>query len=293
MLKNLLSYAVFLLILSTAGCGQKQIMLMNAPLDTGDKVPLPPTDEELLTSKSFVAFLPAQYAENLSRYHKALSVSFVQSVLEEYGDLKIIDDIRVSRALNRSEFVRLNTDLKRSKLRRFEDDLVKQTVELGKWLRVRYIVLMRVQPSPEKVDPNDWSTYIRFRIIRVEDPVKNELNHEFTFIFSESNDIWEELGSLVRGRFPLSGFIIESRANRAYVRINIGRKNRIKDEQECKIFRRVRKKIKGSNGRIISSYGVNRKGQLQLFRVQEDFSWGKVPSKFRERIRQGDAVRCY
>ena len=266
---------------------------MNAPLDTGDKVPLPPTDEELLTSKSFVAFLPVQYAGNLSRYHKALSVSFVQSVLEEYGDLKIIDDIRVSRALNRSEFAKLNDDLKRSKLRRFEDELVKKTVELGKWLRVRYIVLMRVQPSPEKVDSNDWSTYIRFRIIRVEDPVKNELNHEFTFIFSESNDIWEELGNLVRGRFPLSGFIIESRANRAYVRINIGRKNRIKDEQECKIFRRVRKKIKGSNGGTISSYEVDRIGQLQLFRVQEDFSWGKVPSKFREVIRQGDAVRCY
>ena len=282
-----------MLILSAAGCGEKQVMLMNAPLDTGDKVPLPPTDEELLTSKSFVAFLPVQFAENLSRYHKTLSVSFVQSVLEEYGDLKIIDDIRVSRALNRSDFVKLNSDLKQSKLRRFEDDLIKQTVELGKWLRVRYIVLMRVQPSPEKVDPNDWSTYIRFRIIRVEDPVKNELNHEFTFIFSESNDIWEELGSLVRGRFPLSGFIIESRANRAYVRINIGRKNRIKDEQECKIFRRVRKKIKGSNGSTISSYEVNKIGKLRLFRVQEDFSWGKVPSKFREAIRQGDAVRCY
>ena len=282
-----------MLLLSAAGCGQKQIMLMNAPLDSGDKVPLPPTDEELLTSKSFVAFLPVQYAGNLSRYHKALSVSFVQSVLEEYGDLKIIDDIRVSRALNRSEFAKLNDDLKRSKFRRFEDELVKKTVELGKWLRVRYIVLMRVQTSPEKVDSNDWSTYIRFRIIRVEDPVKNELNHEFTFIFSESNDIWEELGNLVRGRFPLSGFIIESRANRAYVRINIGRKNRIKDEQECKIFRRVRKKIKGSNGGTISSYEVDRIGQLQLFRVQEDFSWGKVPSKFREVIRQGDVVRCY
>ena len=293
MLKKLFSCFVFLLLLSAAGCGKKQIMLMNAPLDTGDKVDYPPSEEELSTPKSFVAFLPVQFAENLSRYHKALSVSFVQSVLEEYGDLKIIDDIRVSRALSRSEFAKLNADLNKSKLRRFEDDLVKQTVELGKWLRVRYIVLMRVQSSPEKVDSNDWSTYIRFRIIRVEDPVKNELNHEFTFIFSESSDIWEELGSLVRGRFPLSGFIIESRANRAYVRINIGRKNRIKDEQECKIFRRVRKKIKGSNGSTISSYEVNRIGQLQLFRVQEDFSWGKVPSKFREVIRQGDAVRCY
>ena len=59
MLKKLLSCGVILLLLSVAGCGQKQIMLMNARLDTGDKVPLPPTDEELLTSKSFVAFLRA------------------------------------------------------------------------------------------------------------------------------------------------------------------------------------------------------------------------------------------
>ena len=88
MLNKLLSCVVFLLIYSVVGCGQKQIMLMNAPLDTGDKVPLPPTNEELLTPKSFVAFIPVQYAENLSRYHKALSVSFVQSVLEEHGDLK-------------------------------------------------------------------------------------------------------------------------------------------------------------------------------------------------------------
>ncbi len=293
MIRYILFSAVFFVILYVAGCGQKQVMLMNAPLDTGDKVPLPPTDEELLTPKSFVAFIPAQFGENLSRYHKSLSVSFVQSVLEEHGDLKIIDDIRVKRALNRSEFATLNADLKRGNLRRIEDELVNQTIELGKWLQVRYIVLMRIQTSPEKVDENDWSTYIRFRIIRVEDPVKNELNHEFTFVFSESNDIWEELGSLVRGRFPLSGFIIESRANRAYVRINIGRKNRIKDEQECKIFRRIRKNIKGSSGRKISSLEFDKIGLLNLFRVQEDFSWGKVPSKYREIIRQGDAVRCY
>ena len=52
MLKKLLSCAVFLLLLSVAGCGQKQIMLMNASLDTGDKVPHPPSEEELLQLQS-------------------------------------------------------------------------------------------------------------------------------------------------------------------------------------------------------------------------------------------------
>ena len=119
------------------------------------------------------------------------------------------------------------------------------------------------------------------------------MNHEFTFVFSESNNLWEELGGLVRGRFPLGGFIIESRANRAYVRINLGRLNRVSVEQDCKIFRRVLKKNKGSNGKFISSIEFDRIGQLTLFRVQEDFSWGKVPSNFRGTILKGDAVRCY
>ncbi|MBC8257618.1 MAG: hypothetical protein H8E38_01240 [SAR324 cluster bacterium] len=281
------------LFLLLSGCQEKRVSLMNAPLDSGADVPIPPTQKELLTSKSFVAFIPVQFSENLSRYHKALSVSFVQSVLEEHGDLAIIDNLRVERALNRSEFSQLRSSLQQSKLRQFEDTLIKQTIELGKWLRVRYIVLMRVQPSPEKVSANDWSTFIRFRIYRVEDPVKNEMNHEFTFVFSQSNDLWEELGSLVRGRFPLGGFIIESRANRAYVRINLGRRNRIAVDQECKIFRRVRTKKKGTNGSVISSIEFNRIGQLKLFRVQDDFSWGKVPSNFRGAILKGDAVRCY
>lgn len=276
-----------------SGCQPKPVALMNAPLDLGVDAPIPPTQEELLTSKSFVAFLPVQFSENLSRYHKILSISFVQSVLEEHGDLKIIDDIRVKRALNRNQFDQLRTSLEKGKLRRIDEELVKKTIELGKWLRVRYIVLMRVQPSPEKVALNDWSTYIRFRIYRVEDPVKNELNHEFTFVFSESNDLWEELGGLVRGRFPLGGFIIESRAKRAYVRINLGRRNRVSIDQECKIFRRVKKIKKLKNGKSISSIEFDRIGKLILFRIQDDFSWGRVPSNYRGTVLNGDAVRCY
>ena len=52
MLKKLLLCAIFLLLLSAVGCGQKQIMLMNAPLDKGDKVPYPPSEEELLQLQS-------------------------------------------------------------------------------------------------------------------------------------------------------------------------------------------------------------------------------------------------
>ncbi len=294
---NLLRSSILLPILAglihISSCQNKPVALMNAPLDVGKKSPIPPSQEELLTSRSYIAFIPVQFSGNLSRYHKALSVSFVQSVLEEHGDLKIIDDVRVQRAINRSQFDQLRTSLEKSKLRSFEESLIKQSVELGKWLRVRYIVLMRVQPSPEKVSLNDWSTYIRFMIIRVEEPVKNEMTHEFTFVFSESNDIWEELGNLVRGKFPLGGYIIESRANSAYVSINLGRVNRVFVDQECKIYRRVKKENKLKNGKNIFSIEYDKIGKLTLFRVQNDFAWGRVPSNFRDSILVGDVVRCY
>ncbi len=121
---------------------------MNAPIDLGKNSQIPPTEEELRTSKSYLAFIPVQFSGDLSRYHKTLSVSFVQSVLEEHGDLEIIDDIRVHRAINKSQFEDLRNSLKTSKLRSFDEELRKNSIELGKWLRVRYIVLMRVQTSP-------------------------------------------------------------------------------------------------------------------------------------------------
>jgi hypothetical protein len=46
----------------------------------------------------------------------------VQSVLEEHGDLKIIDDVRVVRALNSSQFTPLRTSLEKNKLRRIDDE---------------------------------------------------------------------------------------------------------------------------------------------------------------------------
>ena len=288
------SFSIYLIALvflfQASSCQNKPVALMNAPLDLGKKSPLPPTEEDLKTSKSYIAFIPVQFSGDLSRYHKTLSVSFVQSVLEEHGDLEIIDDIRVERAISKSQFEDLRNSIKKTKLRSFDEELRKKSIALGKWLRVRYIVLMRVQTSPEKVSLNDWSTYIRFMIIRVDEPVKTEMTHEFTFTFSESNDLWEELGSLVRGRFPLRGYIIESRAKSAYVSINLGRINRVSVDQECKIFRRV-KKMKNAKDDSIIEYNIV--GKLILFRVQEDFSWGRVPENYRDSILIGDAVRCY
>lgn len=284
-----------ILLIGFSGClVQPDLGFVKIPEDEiVESIPSPPTLEELHAQKSYIAFLPVQYAPGLTRYHRTLSHAFVLSVLEEYGNLEVIDNSRVKGALNRTEFRKLKQVIAEEQFRRYEKPLIDGAIQLGKQLGVRYIGLMRVQTSPVKVSANDWSTYISFRIYRVEDPSRIEMNYEFAFVFSESNSLWEDLGIQVRGRFPLSGFILETRGNREYVRLNLGRANRISVEQECKVFRRIRKIQQQAGNRKKETTEFDLLGKLVVVNVQQDFAWGKIKPEFRGKISKGDAIRCY
>ena len=93
--------------------------------------------------------------------------------------------------------------------------------------------------------------------------------------------------------FPLGGFILESRGGRSYVRISIGRRNRVEMDQHCKIFRRIRKESQDSENNLIQVTDFDLLGKMQIFNIQEDFSWGRVETEARKKILKGDAVRCY
>ncbi|MFL2749950.1 MAG: hypothetical protein ACJ0DI_10845 [bacterium] len=287
---------VLVLLLGLSGCPSGPDMeFVSAGVDENlEEVPVPPTMKELLSNQSNIAFLPIQYSEGLTRYHRVLSNAFVMSVLEEYGDLEVIDEVYVQNHLERTEFRELKRMVEEEKFRRYEQPLVERVIRFGKSLGVSYIGLMSVHTSPVRVSANDWSTYVTFRIMRVEDPPDSSyMNNEFTFIFSESNSLWEELGAQIRGKFPLGGFILESRGGRSYARISIGRRNRVEMDQHCKIFRRIRKESQDSENNLIQVTDFDLLGKMQIFNIQEDFSWGRVEPEARKKILKGDAVRCY
>ena len=286
----------FVLMTVVQGCiSQPEAGFITAAVDELEEtVPFPPTLKELQAYKSSIAFLPVQYSEGLTRYHRILSHAFVMSVLEEFGDLEVMEDIFVLKTLQRTEYRDLKQLIEEEKYRRFEKPLVDRVIKFGKRIGVRYISLMIVQTSPVKVSLNDWSTYITFRIMRVEDPPDSSyMNHEFTFVFSESNSLWEYMGTEIRGKFPLSGFILETRGNQGYARINLGRGNRIALEQDCKIFRRIRKEVMDSSKKASQVTDFDLLGKMKIFNVQQDFSWARVEPDARVKILKGDAVRCY
>ena len=290
----------FFLITTLAGLlnsclSQPDLGFVNAAVDDLEEtVPVPPTLEELRMQKSFISFLPIQYSQDLTRFHRVLSQAFVMSVLEEFGDLEITDEVLVEKALRKIEFRELKQLIEEEQFRRYDSPLIDAVIRLGKHLGVRYMGVMNVQTSPVNVAPNDWSTYITFRIMRVEDPPDSSyMTHEFTFIFSESNSLWEDIGAQIRGKFPLSGFVLETRANRSYARINLGRGNRIKSEQECKIFRRLRKESKDLKDKNVIVTDFDLLGRMTIFNVQQDFAWGRVAQESQGKILKGDAIRCY
>ena len=274
---------------------QPELEFVSAAVDEiEENVPVPPTLEELRMQKSFISFLPIQYSQGLTRYHRVLSHAFVMSLLEEFGDLVVTDDALVEKALMRMEFLDLKQLIEDEQFRRYDKPLIDSVIRMGKHIGVSYIGVMNVQTSPVIVSTNDWSTYITFRIMRVVDPPDSSyMTHEFTFIFSESNSLWEEIGAQIRGKFPLSGFIPETRANRSYARINLGRGNRINTDQGCKIFRRLRKESQDPQNKTVLITDFDMIGNLKIFNVQQDFAWGRVAKESREKILKGDAVRCY
>ncbi|MEC7683788.1 MAG: hypothetical protein VYC88_08110, partial [SAR324 cluster bacterium] len=73
---------VLVLLLGLSGCPSGPDMeFVSAGVDENlEEVPVPPTMKELLSNKSNIAFLPIQYSEGLTRYHRVLSNAFVMSV---------------------------------------------------------------------------------------------------------------------------------------------------------------------------------------------------------------------
>ena len=235
-----------------------------------------PTVEDQARSP-YIAFASTEFIGRLSRYHKTLSESFVLSALEEYSDLKVIEDQRVRGVLEFQEFQGFN--------RNSQQDLLR----LGKRLQAEYVGLLRVTPSPVRASPNDWSTYIGLQVYRI-NPPKLMLRDEFTFVFSESAQQLRGLRTNIQKTLPMEGFILETYNDRAFAVVNLGRDRNITSGRRCKVYRRKRRERIETDGTKITETNYEEVGQLQIVEVLDFTSWAVVSPEFRGKILSGDLV---
>lgn len=259
-----------------------------------------PTDEEILRpQRESIAFLPVQYIGELSRYHKALSTAFVQSLLEDYGNLQIVREQRVQEALSLSEFQSFDSECRLQ----LNETCSATALEVGRYLRTHYVALMRVTPFREQEALESWSVLVTLKVYRV-DPegarqLRNPLllDHE-SFVderwFLSSETLMEhrtEFGELIRKAFPRKGFILETRENRTYALINLGAevgpRQGVAPGTTLNIYRRSRR-ASASGGTEITFDLV---GQMQLVEILPKNAWGLVEESVREQILSGDVVQ--
>jgi hypothetical protein len=109
-----------LLVLLMAGGCQKQPQYnfrtaTQSELDLKQSETYPTVEDQ--AQSPYIAFASTEFVGRLSRYHKTLSESFVLSALEEYSDLKVIEDQRVRGVLEFQEFQNFNRNSQKDLLR--------------------------------------------------------------------------------------------------------------------------------------------------------------------------------
>ena len=284
------------LLLLIGGCQGTPTIDANTPQEALDeeRSATYPSDEEIYRpSSETIAFLPVQQVGKLSRYHRAVSVAFVQSTLEEFSGFQILSDQRVLETLSLSQF-RSVPDQCRLQA---SDTCIEAALGVGRYLKADYIALLRLTPSPARMEESDWSTYVTLKIHRVDPeetpqlrPTKR-LDEEFTFIASQAVPLRQEFGQKIRTAFPIQGFILETRGSRAYALINLGQEHTDKGivpGATLSIYRRSYRATAESGPTQVT---FDRVGQLSLVAVLEQSAWGAVPETFREAILSGDVVQ--
>ena len=278
-LRSFLLASALLALLVVGGC-QKQPQYnfrtaTQSELDLKQSETYPTVEDQ--AQSPYIAFAPTEFVGRLSRYHKTLSESFVLSVLEEYSDLKVIEDQRVRGILEFQEFQGFNRNSQKDLLR------------LGERLQAEYVGLLRVTPSPVRASPEDWSTYIGLQVYRV-NPPKLMLRDEFTFVFSESAQLLRTLRTKIQKTLPMEGYILETYNDRAFAVVNLGRDRNITPGRRCKVFRRKHREWAKPDGTKITETSYEEVGELQIVEVLDFTSWAVVPPEFREKILSGDRV---
>ncbi len=284
------------LLLLVGGCQGTPMIGANTPQEDLDqeRSATYPSDEEIYRPASeTIAFLPVQQVGKLSRYHRAVSVAFVQSTLEEFSGFQILADQRVLETLSLSQF----RSVPESCRLQASEPCIEAALGVGRYLKADYIALMRLTPSPVREAENDWSTYVTLKIHRVDPeatpqlrPTKR-LDEELTFVSSQAVPLRQEFGQRIRKAFPIQGFILETRGGRAYALINLGEEHHDKGIVPGATLSIYRRSYRATAESGPTQVAFDRVGHLSLVNVLPQTAWGIVPEEFRDAIRSGDVVQ--
>ena len=273
---------MLVLVFVLGGCAPKDVNPLSLPITEKDKetAPFPPESDELaITPRLLLSFVVFK-EETVTDARLTKSLDFIHSTFEEYGNFSAIPQAKVKELLESAEN------------QQFQPSNIADAIQLGNSLQADFVGQLQIMIAGSQVVDNidHFKANVNFTIFTT-DSGQVVFKKDIMYDTLDPETSKKELKKMVQENFPLRGFILETRGDRQYAKISLGRTLGIKIGREFQVRERVVKNevVMGMTRKTIS-FSPLALATVPVIEVMEDSSWVRIDEKFRETVKKGQVV---
>ncbi|MCG8337152.1 MAG: hypothetical protein MJE63_21845 [Proteobacteria bacterium] len=279
-IKVLVCFASLLLVFSS--CVPRYVDPLTLDITDRDKQQsaFPPTSEELSASPylllSLITFKDPTVTEpRLSTVMKFVHRSFEKNANFSAIPMKKVDELLASDAN-----------------RRFMASNVADAIQLGTTLGANFVSQVQISISESQIveSIDQFVANVNFTIFTTD---SGQVIFKQDFAYDSQDPVGSEadLKKLVQQYFPLRAYILETRGDRQYAKISIGRSLGVKNGREFLVRQRtVKNEIVMGLSRRTVSYSPLALASVKVMEVMEDESWVFIAERDRDKVMKGQTV---
>ena len=182
----------------------------------------PPSNIDLLEKQDFIFFITLPQKDHVLTVEQKNLVKMLQEQVLYYGNLQELPENRIQYAKRQPKFQNLRSE--------------KEILKLGRSLKVQYASILEVTDPPKK-SPQSVSAFAKIKIYQIF-PESLILQTGISFEKEKEDEIKKGIKLRIQTALPQRGFILETKANRTWIKISLGQQDHIFPNRRFRIYRR-------------------------------------------------------
>ena len=271
-----------MIALALGSCSPKEVdpMLLGQTARDKQEAPFPPTEQELSVSPHLMLTLVTYKDPTVTESRLSETLAFIHHTFERNANFSAIPKKKVDELLSTEEN------------RRFQADNVADAIQMGKMLNASFVAQAQVMiTESEVVDSIDHYVAKTNLTIFTTDSGQVVFKKDVFYDSQDPEGSKGDLKRLVQQYFPLRAYILETRGDRQYGKISIGRSLGVKIGREFQVRnRQVKNEIVAGKTRRKVSFGALAIATVEVVKVMEDEAWVFIAEEDRNKVMKGQVV---
>ena len=245
-----------------------------------EEAPFPPTSDELSVSPYLLLSLTTFKDPTVTDSRMNTVIRFIHKSFEQHANFSAIPMKKVDELLKTEEN------------RRFQASNVADAIQLGKSLDAAFVGQFQIMIGESKVikSIDHYVANVNLTIFTT-DSGQVVFKKDIAFDTQDPEASERDLKKLVQEYFPLRAFILETRGDRQYGKISIGRSLGVKIGREFMIRERiVKSEIVMGMSRKTVSFSPLALAIVKVINVMEDESWIFITERDRDKVMKGQVL---